>query len=173
MDGRSLESGISALCFEEYFVFGGGNGPSIKLRGRAKVLTLFIARLPAALPCHENAIVSWVCIAHAADPSTAGAAGAVPDQGGVHQRIQLHATSISGLPVRFYVDYGPAQIDGDNLILTQISTYAILPIEVKLVAYQWGRLAQSGTADRPSSAVQSAESMTQSFFVKPVGKTRR
>jgi len=91
---------------------------------------------------------------------------------GTNQTTQLHATSTSGLPVRFYVEYGPAQIDGDRLTITQVPAHTSIPIEVKVVAYQWGRMAQSQDGASSSPAVQSAEPVAQSFWVEPLGKAK-
>ena len=51
----------------------------------------------------------------------------------------LRATSSAGLPVEFHVAYGPAVIDQGKLKLTEIPAKAKFPIEVKVVAYQFGR----------------------------------
>ncbi len=52
--------------------------------------------------------------------------------------VDLAATSDSGLPVRYYVAYGPAEIQDGKLVLNEIPKRAKHPIEVKVVAYQWG-----------------------------------
>jgi len=82
--------------------------------------------------------------------------------------IPLHATSTSGLPVRFYVESGPAQVVGDRLMLTDIPRHATLPIDVKVVAYQWGRM-----ADGESPAIQTAEPVTRTFLVRPSAIARK
>jgi pimeloyl-ACP methyl ester carboxylesterase len=82
--------------------------------------------------------------------------------------MRLHAVSTSGLPVRFYVEYGPAQVAGDRLILTQVPRHATLPIEVKVVAYQWGRMASGN-----SPAIQTAEPVARTFLVTPHASTRK
>lgn len=53
--------------------------------------------------------------------------------------LPLHATSDAGLPVSFYVESGPAVIDGDRLAFTGIPPRAKLPLAVTVVAWQWGR----------------------------------
>jgi len=53
--------------------------------------------------------------------------------------IELNATSDSGLPVEYYVAHGPATIEHGKLILDDLPRRARLPIEVKVVAYQFGR----------------------------------
>jgi len=75
--------------------------------------------------------------------------------------IHLRAWSTSGLPVRFYVNYGPAQIDGNRLILTQVPKFARCPIEVEVIAYQWGRM-----ADKFGPGIQSAESVSGKFHIE-------
>jgi len=52
--------------------------------------------------------------------------------------IKLKATSDSGLPVEYYVAYGPATIVDGKLCITKIPARAKFPIEVKVVAYQFG-----------------------------------
>jgi hypothetical protein len=53
--------------------------------------------------------------------------------------FELNATSDSGLPVEYYVAHGPATIERGRLILHELPRRARLPIEVKVVAYQFGR----------------------------------
>lgn len=52
--------------------------------------------------------------------------------------VELKATSNSGLPVEYYVAYGPATIVDGKLYITELPARAIFPIEVKVVAYQFG-----------------------------------
>jgi hypothetical protein len=52
--------------------------------------------------------------------------------------IKLKATSDSGLPVEYYVAYGPATVVDGKLCITEIPVRAIFPIDVKVVAYQFG-----------------------------------
>jgi hypothetical protein len=53
--------------------------------------------------------------------------------------IILGATTSSGLPVAYYVDSGPAQIDGDTLRFTPIPPRSKFPVQVRVIAWQWGR----------------------------------
>lgn len=53
--------------------------------------------------------------------------------------VKLFATSDAGLPVSFTVISGPAIVDGDKLVLTQIPTRSKFPVEVVVGAWQWGR----------------------------------
>jgi hypothetical protein len=51
----------------------------------------------------------------------------------------LKATSDSGLPVGYYVAVGPAVIDGGKLRVAELPARAAFPVEVRVVAYQFGR----------------------------------
>jgi len=53
--------------------------------------------------------------------------------------IELKATSDAGLPVEYYVGHGSAVIDGGKLRVAEVPTRAVFPIEVRVVAYQFGR----------------------------------
>jgi hypothetical protein len=53
--------------------------------------------------------------------------------------IELKATSDSGLPVEYYVAYGPATIVKERLQISELPARATFPINVKVVAYQFGR----------------------------------
>ncbi len=52
--------------------------------------------------------------------------------------LPLEAKSSSGLPVDFYVAHGPAEIVDGKLKIAGLPVRASLPIEVKIVAYQFG-----------------------------------
>jgi hypothetical protein len=52
--------------------------------------------------------------------------------------VELRATSDSGLPVEYYVAVGPAIITDGKLKLTDIPARARFPIEIKVVAWQFG-----------------------------------
>jgi len=52
--------------------------------------------------------------------------------------VKLEATSDAGLPVSYYVAWGPATIEGDTLTIAELPARAELPIEVAVVAYQVG-----------------------------------
>jgi hypothetical protein len=56
--------------------------------------------------------------------------------------IGLKATASSGLPVAYYVDSGPAVVDGDTLKFTPIPPRSKFPLTVRVVAWQWGRSAE-------------------------------
>ena len=70
---------------------------------------------------------------------------------------QLRATSSAGLPVRFTVREGPAEMKGDMLHLTDIPVRARMPILVTVVAWQFGR------ATEPR--VQTAETVVRTLRV--------
>lgn len=55
------------------------------------------------------------------------------------QPQKLHATSDSGLPVEFYVAYGPAMVTNGLLQVAELPARAQYPLPVKVVAYQFGR----------------------------------
>jgi hypothetical protein len=97
----------------------------------------------------------------AGDPQTITFAP-IPDQPPGVQRIRLQARSSSRLPVRWYVDYGPARVDGDVLTIDQVPTHAKPAIEVRVVAYQWGK---PGT-------VQTADTVAQTFHISQRGAQR-
>jgi len=60
--------------------------------------------------------------------------------------LKLSATATSGLPVRFYVQDGPAEIDGGVLRFTPIPMRARLPIRVTVIAWQYGVAGQTQSA---------------------------
>jgi len=54
--------------------------------------------------------------------------------------VKLAATASSGLPVRYFVREGPAEVaDDGTLTFTPIPPRAKLPLKVTVVAWQWGR----------------------------------
>jgi hypothetical protein len=53
--------------------------------------------------------------------------------------VELKATSDAGLPVEYYVAYGPATIDRGKLRVAELPVRATFPVSVKVVAYQFGR----------------------------------
>jgi len=56
--------------------------------------------------------------------------------------IALNATSDSGLPVYYYIDGGPAHIEGNKLVFSTIPPKARYPVKVTVVAWQHGTLAE-------------------------------
>ena len=71
--------------------------------------------------------------------------------------ITLNATSDSGMPVYYYIQDGPAEIDGNKIIITDIPERAKMPIKVTVVAWQYGRSGEP--------KVQTAEAVEQSFYI--------
>ncbi len=53
--------------------------------------------------------------------------------------VKLNATSDAGLPVEFYVAHGPAAVENGHLKITDVPARAKFPIEIKVVAWQFGR----------------------------------
>ena len=53
--------------------------------------------------------------------------------------LPLEATSSAGLPVGFYVESGPAVVEGDRLVFTRIPPRTAFPVRVTVAAWQWGR----------------------------------
>src|SRR6266702_950576 len=72
-------------------------------------------------------------------------------------QVELKATSDSGLPDRFFVVSGPAEIEGDTLRFTEFPSASHSPVKVIVTAYQWGRMT--------APAYQSAEPKEQSFLL--------
>jgi hypothetical protein len=83
----------------------------------------------------------------------------IGDQSRKTRAVPLAATSDAGLPVSYYVLAGPAEIDGDRLRLTAVPPRAKFPIEITVVAWQWG---VGGT-----SPVKTATPVTQTFHLLP------
>jgi hypothetical protein len=62
--------------------------------------------------------------------------------------VEIKATSDSGLKVEFHVGFGPALIEDGKLRIAEIPARAAFPIQVKVVAYQFG----SGVAPQVKTA---------------------
>jgi hypothetical protein len=71
--------------------------------------------------------------------------------------IPLNALVDSGRKPDYYVSWGPAEIDGDRLKITEVPDRAKFPIEISVTAYQWG------TATEPRFA--SAKPVTQTLHL--------
>jgi hypothetical protein len=78
----------------------------------------------------------------------------IPDQHAGTKEITLHATSDTGLPVRFFVKTGPAVIKGDKLLFKDVPQGGVTTIPVTVVAWQWG-----------NASVQTAPAVEQSFHL--------
>ena len=83
----------------------------------------------------------------------------IPDVKAGTESIQLKATSDSGLLVRFFVDAGPAIIQGDKLVFTKIPANAKFPLTVTVGAWQFGRWAEP--------KIKKADIVKQSFHILP------
>jgi hypothetical protein len=75
------------------------------------------------------------------------------------ESVQLKAVSDAGLYVRFFVDAGPAGIEGDTLVFTKLPANAKLPLTVTVGAWQFGQW------DEPK--VKKADIVKQSFRILP------
>lgn len=82
---------------------------------------------------------------------------AIPNMKASAKPYTLDAVSDSGMPVSYYVESGPAVIDGNKLVLTAIPPRAKLPVKVTVVAWQYGRSIEP--------KVKSAAPVTQTFAV--------
>lgn len=59
--------------------------------------------------------------------------------------VKLRATSDSGLPVEYAVAHGPAEIaDTDTLRVSPIPPRSKYPVEIKVIAWQWGKEGEDG-----------------------------
>jgi hypothetical protein len=83
---------------------------------------------------------------------------AIKDQPAGVKSLPLKASSDSGLPVQFYVSWGPAEVVDNQLVFTGLPDRARYPIAVRVTAYQWGK----GT----EPLVQTATPVTQTFYLK-------
>jgi hypothetical protein len=87
---------------------------------------------------------------------------ALPDITVGTRDLPLAATSSAGLPVRFYVESGPAVVEGDRLVFTRIPPRSAFPVRVTVAAWQWGRHSEP--------QVQTAPIVRRSFaIVKAAG----
>ena len=70
--------------------------------------------------------------------------------------VELRAESDCGLPVRYYVKEGPAEVEsGHRLRLTRIPPRAQFPVKVTVVAWQYGL----------PGKVQTDEPVERSFYI--------
>lgn len=74
-----------------------------------------------------------------------------------HSSIPLSASASSGLPVQFYIESGPAVIDGSTLRVLPVPPRSRYPVRILVSAYQWGRVGEH--------PVQSAGPVTRELFV--------
>jgi hypothetical protein len=81
----------------------------------------------------------------------------ISDQPADTQSVKLGATADSGEKVYYYVQAGPAEVDGDTLKLLPIPLRAKYPIKITVVAWQWGR------ANEPK--LKTADPVERSFYL--------
>ncbi len=73
------------------------------------------------------------------------------------ERVELKATTDSGLPVEYYVESGPAIIASNKLHFTTLPPRTRFPVKVTVVALQWGRTIEP--------LYQSAEPVPQTVWI--------
>lgn len=71
--------------------------------------------------------------------------------------VPLKANSDAEMPVAFFVQSGPAEIRGNELIITKIPPRSKFPVKVTVVAYQWGR--------NRKPFIQSAKPIERDFYI--------
>jgi hypothetical protein len=84
----------------------------------------------------------------------------IPDQraGAGLTPIRLGAKSSAGVPVHYYVREGPAEVSEDGMLtFTALPRRARFPIEVTVVAWQWGRAVEP--------KLQSAQPVERRFLI--------
>lgn len=81
----------------------------------------------------------------------------IADQSSSIKELELTATVDSHLPVEYYVQSGPAKIEGNKLIFTELPPRTAYPVKVVLTAYQWGRSVEP--------YYQSAIPVTRIFYI--------
>ncbi len=74
-------------------------------------------------------------------------------------RITLAATSSAGLPIGYFVQKGPAVIEGDDVVITEVPAGATKPIAITIGAYQTGLWKEGG--------VRAAPTVYQTFALRP------
>jgi hypothetical protein len=71
--------------------------------------------------------------------------------------VTLTASADRALPVYYYVLEGPAEVKGNQLVLTAIPPRTRFPVKVTVVAWQYGRSIEP--------KIRSAEPVTQTFYI--------
>ena len=71
--------------------------------------------------------------------------------------LQMKAISDAGIPVSYYVTVGPAVVEGNQLIFTEIPPRSKYPVTVTVVAWQYGRSIEP--------KVKTAEPIVQTFII--------
>jgi hypothetical protein len=81
----------------------------------------------------------------------------IPDVKVGTKEVPLQAVSSVGLPVEYYVDYGPTYLKDGVLHLTEIPPCVKYPVEVSVTAWQYGTMSEP--------KVQTAEPVTRTFRI--------
>jgi hypothetical protein len=84
---------------------------------------------------------------------------AIADQPSSTKEVALHAVSDAGLPIQYYVQAGPAVIQDDKLVITDVPVGIKIPIPITVVANQFG-----------NSEVQTALPVIQIFKLLPAAR---
>lgn len=74
------------------------------------------------------------------------------------KQLKLNATSDTKMQVRYYVKAGPAIVENDRLVFTEIPPRTKFPVKVTVVAWQYGRTVEP--------KVQSADPVERSFWIE-------
>jgi hypothetical protein len=81
----------------------------------------------------------------------------ISDQPTSARSIPLQAVSDAGVPVYYYVVAGPAVVENDKLLITEIPPRSRFPIKVTVVAWQWGRSIEP--------KIKTAEPVERTFYL--------
>jgi len=71
--------------------------------------------------------------------------------------ILLNAVSDAGVPVYYYIQEGPAEIQGNKLVFTKIPPRAKYPVKITVVAWQYGKSVEP--------KLQTAVQVMQNFYI--------
>lgn len=72
--------------------------------------------------------------------------------------IKLKATSDQHLPIQYYVQSGPAYIQADELVFTEMPIKTKFPVKITVVAWQYGSMSEP--------KIQSAKAVEITFYIK-------
>jgi hypothetical protein len=82
----------------------------------------------------------------------------IPNQKLKTKNLGMKATSDSKMPVYYYIQEGPAEVEGNTLVFTKIPPRSKFPVKVTVVAWQYGRSIEP--------KIQTAEPVVQSFYIE-------
>lgn len=74
-------------------------------------------------------------------------------------KLTLLARSSAGLPVNYYVKFGPGYVRGNKLLISALPPKSKYPIEISVVAWQYG-------LDNDGLAIKSAVPVERTFFLQ-------